>query len=296
MGNKIKIVAHDGVFHADDIFAVATLLVYLEGKDVEIIRSRDAVVVETGDFVVDVGLVYDPSINRFDHHQIGGAGLRENGVPYASFGLVWKQFGEQICGSKEVFEKIDVTLVQPIDATDCGVKFIETKIEGLYPYDIGLFFNTFNKGFKEKNVDNTKIFIEVVGLAKTVLNREISKLQDLLSVRDIVKKTYEDSVDKRVIVFDQFYPAGEFLATHKEPLYTIFPNEDGLWVIKAVQDNSNDFVNRKDLPASWAGKNNEELEKETGIPGSVFCHTGRFIAVAKTKEAALRLAEIALKD
>jgi len=36
------------------------------------------------------------------------------------------------------------------------------------------------------------------------------------------------------------------------------------------------------------------LAKVTGVPDATFCHNGRFLAVAKSKEGALKLAEIAL--
>src|SRR5437764_1161911 len=98
--NEVTIVAHNGNFHADDVFAVATVLLVLERSDFpawrqaipKIIRTRDPKTIEKADFVVDVGGVYDAENNRFDHHQAGGAGTRANGIPYASFGLVWKKF------------------------------------------------------------------------------------------------------------------------------------------------------------------------------------------------------------
>ena len=63
----------------------------------EVVRTRDEKIIETGDFVVD-GRRYDAKRNRFDHHQTGGAGFRENGIPYAAFGLVWKEFGSALSG------------------------------------------------------------------------------------------------------------------------------------------------------------------------------------------------------
>ncbi len=292
---KIKIVAHSGQFHTDDIFAVATLLLVL-GDDATILRSRDEKVIEGGDYVVDVGLIYDSDRNLFDHHQLGGAGKRENGIPYASFGLVWKKYGEQLCGSSEIAQKIDQILVQPIDATDNGVKFIETTIPGVYPYDIGLFFNTFTPDWKEKDINIDDIFMEAVQLAKNVLIREITKRKNLLEVKHIVEKIYHNTTDKRLIIFDTFYPSGEVLSKFPEPLFTVFPKDDGDWAIKAIQDDPNSFISRKNLPESWAGKNGKELEEITGVEGCVFCHTGRFLAVAKTKEGVLKLAEIALNS
>ena len=76
-----KIGTHNGVFHADDVFACATLSLIF--PDSEIVRSRDPKILASCDFRVDVGGKYDPSTNDFDHHQ--GKILRDNGIPYAAF-------------------------------------------------------------------------------------------------------------------------------------------------------------------------------------------------------------------
>lgn len=294
---KITIVTHSGNFHADEIFAVATLFLVLEKDyDISVIRSREDDIIKNADYVVDVGGIYNPDKNRFDHHQIGGAGQRQNTIPYASFGLVWKKYGEELCGSLEIAEKIDQKLIQYIDATDNGMEPITTKIEDVYPYDIGLFFNSFTPDWREGNDRIDDIFMEVVSLAKTVLSREILKRKNLSEVKIIIEKIYKESGDKRLIIFDESYPAREFLVQYPEPLFAVFPRDDSKWSLVAIRNDEYSFVNRKDLPLSWAGKRDEELEKITGVSGSVFCHNGRFMAVAKTKEAILKLAELALKD
>ena len=136
---KKTIITHSGVFHADDVFAVAVLLSLpdierLGENQVEIIRTRDPHHIQKGDMVVDVGAVYDPEKNRFDHHQEAGAGARENGIPYASFGLVWKHYGAIRTGSQKVAQELDRELIQPIDALDNGVSIFESMNEDLYPY------------------------------------------------------------------------------------------------------------------------------------------------------------------
>ncbi len=111
--NKVTIVTHSSKFHPDDVFGVATLLLVMEKENtkVTVVRSRDADIVAHADYAVDVGGEYDSVRGRFDHHQIGGAGKRDNGIPYASFGLVWKTYGEILCGSKEIADKVDEKLV-----------------------------------------------------------------------------------------------------------------------------------------------------------------------------------------
>jgi uncharacterized UPF0160 family protein len=131
---EVTIVAHNGQFHADDVFAVATLSILIgDSKKIKIIRTRDEAVIQKADYVVDVGGVYDPEKNRFDHHQKGGAGKRDNGIPYASFGLVWKKFGAQVAGSKRLAEIIDERLAAPIDAIDNGVSISKEIFEGIGP-------------------------------------------------------------------------------------------------------------------------------------------------------------------
>ena len=78
--NNKKLITHNGSFHADDIFACATLSLMLEkaGEKFEVIRTRDEEIIKTGDYVFDVGGIYDENLNRFDHHQTGGAGIRGN--------------------------------------------------------------------------------------------------------------------------------------------------------------------------------------------------------------------------
>ena len=65
---KPTIVTHSGRFHADDLFATAMLLEYFVGK-AKVVRSVDPQVIEKGDYVLDVGRVYNTAKNRFDHHQ-----------------------------------------------------------------------------------------------------------------------------------------------------------------------------------------------------------------------------------
>ena len=86
------------------------------GETFEIIRTRDEEAISNADYVFDVGGIYDEDKNRFDHHQKDGAGKRENGIEYASFGLVWRKFGIKLCVDTKVVDLVDKILVAPIDA------------------------------------------------------------------------------------------------------------------------------------------------------------------------------------
>ena len=289
--NEKKIlVTHNGTFHADDIFATATLSILLDGN-IEVTRTRDEDLIKNADFVYDVGGIFDATTNRFDHHQIGGAGKRENGVPYAAFGLVWKTYGEEICGSKVIADNIDEGLVQAIDSEDNGMKTYTIDGEGR-PYVIQSIVNAFRPSWEEGE-EYDKPFFKLVDFFKDFIIRKIKKEKDRLEAESFIQKAYIEAKDKRLIVLDDQYPWRKTYMEYSEPLYVIVPKLEK-WNVYCVQKEENSFENRKDLPASWAGLRDEELAKVTGVSDAIFCHNGRFLAVAKSKKGAIELAEKAL--
>jgi len=287
--NKI-LVTHDSTFHADDLFSTATLSI-LNNGNIKVFRTRDPEIMKKGDYVYDVGGIYDPSINRFDHHQKGGAGLRPNGIPYASFGLVWKTYGEKICGSKEVANMIDEKLVQSIDANDNGINLFDVRGD-VSPYTIQDLLFCYRPSWKEKQ-DYDKAFMELVPIAVKIISREIIKTRDSLEASNIVNKAYEKAEDKRIVILDGHYPWGEILYQHKEVIYVVSV-KSGLWRVEAVRKEKYGFETRKPFPESWAGKRDDDLAEITGVKDATFCHNGRFLAVAKSKEGAMELAQKAL--
>lgn len=288
---KKILVTHNGTFHADDIFACATLSIYLK-DNVKIIRTRDPKIIEKGDYVFDVGGVYDPSINRFDHHQKGGAGERDDGIPYAAFGLVWKEYGEKICGSKQISDFLENKIVKIIDANDNGIDTFEIK-NNLAPYTIQDIFFAFRPSFSEKE-DYDKIFIKLVKIAKEILNREIKKSNDFIFAEKKILDFYANAKDKRLIILDDNYPFMDIIMKFSEPIYVVYPKLD-IWRVECVRKERYSFENRKSLPQDWAGKRDLELAQVTGVEDAVFCHNGRFLIVAKSKEGAINLAEKALE-
>jgi len=293
----IKLVTHNGSFHADDIFATAALSILFErkGQPFEVTRSRDMEVIQKADYVYDVGGIYDEATNRFDHHQKGGAGRNEYNIEYSSFGLVWKKFGEEICESKEVAEIINKKLVSPVDAHDNGMDLVDNKYE-VAPYNIQYFFYSMVPTWREEEegISFDENFMQSVNIAKKILLREIVQAKDLVFAENSIKKIYEDTKDKRVLVFDKNYPSAEILHTFPETLFVIYPRIDSSWGVKAVRSDIRTFKNRKDFPEAWGALVNEELQKVTGVNDAVFCHRALFLAVAKSKEGALKLAELAL--
>ncbi len=297
MDTRIRIVVHNGTFHADDVFAVASLLRVLESKPVEVrvVRTRDEKMIEEADFVVDVGAVYNPERERFDHHQPGGAGERENGVPYAAFGLVWKKYGATIAGSVEAASFVDRVLVQPIDYGDNSGSPLSEFVPGVYPYTIDRIVSVFDKTFLEPERDTDEQFFKLVGFAKEIIIREVAEAHALAEARKYVEDAYSKSVDKRIVVLEKKTPWYHVIQDKPETLFIVFPDGDsGRWGVSAVRKGMYDFSNRKDFPFEWAGKRDEDLARVSGVDDAVFCHRRLFFAVAGSKEGALALAQKAV--
>ena len=304
--SNVTIIAHNGNFHADDVFAVATLMLVIKHSDfpawresvIKVLRTRDPEIIAAGDFVVDVGGVYDPENNRFDHHQFGGAGQRENGIPYASFGLVWKKFGEKVAGSPASADSIERRMVMPIDGADNGIDIMKPIFPNVMPYGIHDVLYSFSPTWKEKDINIDEVFMTAVDLARDLLLREIKRSQDNVEARVLVEAAYHIQEDKRIVLLDARYPAEvlDVLQQFKEPMFVVRPDEqNNSWKVNVIRKGPGSFKARRDLPEAWAGKMNAELAEITGVSDALFCHNKLFLAAAQSKDGALELAKLALK-
>ena len=287
-----KIVTHNGNYHTDEVFAVATLL--LVYPDAEIVRSRDNVVIGSANIVVDVGGEYDRARMRFDHHQPEGAGRRENGIPYAAFGLVWKEFGERVAGGEESAKIIEEKLVMPIDAIDNGIKISTEVVNGVHEYTIGDILNLY--GAKAETSDELDgAFFEALEIAKDILAREIDLTNKKVVDWQIVADIYHHSDDKKIIILPKFLSWKQILIP-SEALFVIFQRPDGKWGARAVPKELNSFELKCPFPKNWAGLRDYELAQVSGIADAVFCHSDRFLSVAGSIEGANALARIAVES
>jgi uncharacterized UPF0160 family protein len=287
--NDKTIATHNGNFHADDVFSVAALKRIF--PSFKLVRTRDLELIARADIVVDVGGEYDSDTDRFDHHQRGGAGERENGIPYSSFGLIWKKYGVQICqANQDVANAVDAGLVSTIDAIDCG--YGEGISDGI---SLSQTISMFNPTWQEDSHFDT-CFDEAVDFASRVLTRFIASANGGISAKEIVAKAIDDAEDPRVIVLEKYTPWKRTVhALSEEALYMVYPSQTGQWRIQTVPVEPGSFENRKSLPDQWAGLSDKELKEVTGIDDAMFCHNGLFIAGAESFESTMKMASIALK-
>lgn len=117
-------ITHPSIFHADDV--LATCLLRLIYKDFKVKRTNDI----PKDFK---GIVYDIGWGRYDHHQ-KDAEVRENGIKYAAFGLLWRDLWSEFM-DEEHAKLFDAIFVSEIDRCDnaSDTNLLSSSIEAFNP-------------------------------------------------------------------------------------------------------------------------------------------------------------------
>lgn len=301
------IVTHGANFHPDDLFATATIMLVLQSESERYKLTRIQKFLPESwahaDYVLDVGLVYAPKNNRFDHHQEGGAGKRENGILYATFGLVWKKFGKKLAGSQELADYVDRKLVQPLDAEDNGVTLYDKlnyeKVSPIILQDY-IYLTCDKAGVKARESGKMSAFDpafkKLLPMAKEIILAMIERAKRKVEMKKKALQALKKAKDKRVIISDEYI--GFDFSDLPEPLITVYPDgrTKGYWCAKTIKksDRVDAFEARMYFPKEWAGKGGEELAKVSGVSDAYFCHNGRFLVVAKSKEGILELVRKAL--
>jgi uncharacterized UPF0160 family protein len=289
------IATHDGSFHADEVFAVAALA--LLGEPIEVLRTRDREALARADVRVDVGFRHDPSSGDFDHHQRGFEGIRENGIRYASFGLIWQEFGVRVCGGDpDVADAVDATLVQGVDANDTGQQLTESLVEDVYPLTVNGVVGGFNARWDEiLTPEQERLrFDEAVDLARGILAREVLSAASGRRSARLVQEAITAASDPRLVELPVNAPWKQVLVpAAPDALYIIYPKRQGFG-LEAVPRELGSFENRRDLPEAWAGREGPDLVAVTGVPDALFCHVKRFLVVASSHAGIEQLARLAL--
>jgi uncharacterized UPF0160 family protein len=135
-GSPLAIGTHNGHFHADEALAVYMLRQHVPTySGAQLVRTRDPARLEACHTVVDVGGEYDPSRNRYDHHQRSfGTSFPGRPTKLSSAGLVYLHFGREIIARRLglaadednesvglVWRKVYESFIEALDAHDNGV-------------------------------------------------------------------------------------------------------------------------------------------------------------------------------
>lgn len=306
------IATHSGKFHADDAWAVAALKVLF--PDAGLVRTRDMAVIEAADFAVDVGGVWDPASGRFDHHQKGFSGARQTGVPYASAGLVWREYGARCvsalalahCGhqladdkAREMAYSIDTDVVQYLDLSDVGAAKSAPGGYGLSAVISGFNPNWLDEQRLGDDADAYRLqqFERAVAVLTDIMVNAVKYRVGALLALEQVRQA-EVLEDGRVLFLKNAALPWSQVVRREMPkvLFVISHSiSEQRYLISTVPLSPDNFDARADLPEAWAGLRDAELAAVTGVPDAGFCHNGRFIASAKSYEGIRAMAALALQ-
>lgn len=309
------IATHGGKFHADDAWAVAVLKVLF--PDADIVRTRDMARIDAADFAIDVGGIWDPASGRFDHHQKEFDGARATGVPYASAGLVWKEYGARCVAAlaarhagqeladdtaQQIAYAIDADIVQYLDLSDVGVARSAPGSYGLSAVVSG-----FNPGWLDEQRLGYGDAVEAYRMAQFM--RALEFLTDIMTnaVRYRVGailavsqvRTAETLEGGRVLFLKNAALPWSSVVRKEMPkvLFVIsYSITEDRYILHTVPVDAESFDARADLPASWAGLRDADLAAVTGVADAVFCHNGRFIAAARSLDGIRVMARQALAE
>lgn len=302
--NPDFLVTHSGGFHADELLS-SVVLTRLFSR-AQLIRSRapDWIAPGPDRIVYDVGGAYDAEKRIFDHHQ-RGAPLREDGRPYSSFGLIWKHYGRDYLAAlgvpaehvDAIHADFDADFVLPVDLMDNGV--LEPSVAGpLAGLTLPVLLETLKPAFDDSDPEaGERAFLAALAIARSFVEANIAQAAAKLRADGIVRTAIAETGAGRVLELPRGMPfrAAIIDAGADHLLFVVHPRDKD-WCVTGIRRAADGFELRADLPAGWAGLSNGALEAASGVTGASFCHNGRFIAAATTREAALEMAELAVKE
>lgn len=323
----MKVLTHDGIFHADEIMSCAVLQLLYDGE-LEITRSRkfadDPEKAKEFDLILDIGGRYDAN-KYFDHHQTGGAGVREeNGIQYATFGLIWKEYGIRFIEralmamdtrmygltSEEIaaiHKEMDLLLISFFDAHDNGElihgvsRTNSNKGIVLEDYNIPQFMALFNpiamvEDFNSLSQHNEfRALVEILGVTflRRVVLKKVSRILGVKMIQELDK-------GEPILILDRFCEWNTPVLSRPHIKFVVYPRIEGDGFTVQVGKNTLGFGTLETLrcpfPEEWAGKRGKEFADLTGIEDAFFCHRNRYLASAGSKGGAIKLAQQALKQ
>ena len=308
------IVTHSGKFHADDAWAVAVLDILF--PHCEIIRTRDQAAIDAADFAVDVGGIWEPLLGRFDHHQKGFSGARPTGVPYASAGLVWREYGARCVSAlaaahtgqsltddraREIAFGIDADIVQYLDLSDVGAA--KNAPGG---YGLSAVVSGFNPNWLDEQrlgygdaADAYRLaqFKRAMALLADILVNAVKYRVGALLAVEQVRQSEVLEGGKILFLKNSALPWSQVVRKEMPDVLFVISHSlaEHRYMLHTIPVSAESFKARADLPESWAGLRDAGLAEVSGVADAIFCHNGRFIAAVKSYEGARRMATLALE-
>jgi len=291
---EANLITHGSTFHPDDVFATMFISKMVENPIV--CRTNNI------DHHNKDAIIYDIGYGKFDHHQVD-AKVRNNGIKYSSFGLLFSEYGKtylsklNIKDVDKLYTSLEEKLVMQIDAIDNGI-FPEINA----PYkisDLDKIISDFNLAWNEEG-DNDDQFLEAVLVADKIFTRAIIKENALIEANILVEEKLNEVKDN-ILILDKYMPYEETLWNSKNPKakevkVVILPSNRGGYSIKPRTKNKNTKELAYNFSKEFLGLHDEELVKVSHIKTAKFVHSSGFLGCTDTLEDAIILAKNAIEN
>lgn len=290
-------ITHNGVFHADEVFATALLSIF---TDISLLRTRSVSVEDKPESVImyDMGGQYCIWNDVFDHHQKDFNLKHEDGTKLSSFGLLWFVHGMFVL--RQIYDcPLSYLKLAFNDINNRFVKWVDGRDNGQLPQSeeltISSVISNFNAQWDESSEDEDERFVIAVSTAYAILEGLIKSVVAGYKAIDIVEDKITES-DEKVLNLGSYVGSWQAaVLKSRNPkaaslLYCTYKGKDGSVCIVAVPPSLEEMTKqRKPFPEEWAGLGGEELEAVAGIKGLRFCHAGRFFMSVDNEEVAQKV-------
>lgn len=313
-GTKI-IGTHNNWFHADDVIA-AMLLSFTKkyGKSI-VVRTRDPKILEKCDCLVDVGGVYDPEKDLFDHHQKSfNDTFPGQEIRMSSSGLVYLHYGKEILANLTsiedekkmdmLFKKMYAGFLIEICGIDNGVDPSEGKVNYRITTGLSSRISECNPNLEDDFQDYCSGFQKAMIRAKKQFLAKLEGFKRWLSLRGVVEEAIKDRFNVhesgRIISLkscqfdDHLIDIEKEMGIEGQILFAIQPEKKAsCYRIYTVLVKPGSYEHRKSL--KHGGLSEKETCEKYGLDNCTFVHVSGFTGGNKTKEGALKMAIISLE-
>lgn len=248
---EATVITHGGNFHADDIFCICIIEYLYENIDLYRLRLED----EATATPLNHQIWFDIGGGAYDHHQKGGNGYHElinpekKPIPYASFGLIWKKFGREVCQKyykkyeneaffddlvKYAYDAIEYSVVRGIDASDNGI--FPVKPDVAYKDDktvmdirtmtISCVISLLNESIEDSDDENNAGLLQAIYFAKNTIFTLLAKIEAKYKESTSYLNDFGVEKEYRNIIFGEClkYYGLDFQNFNLSETNKIFPN------------------------------------------------------------------------
>lgn len=260
---------HAGVFHADELFCTA--LFRILNPEFKVTRGFNP---ENS----NADVIYDIGGGEFDHH--GEPEFRDDGagVPYASFGKVWRKYGCLFLQAAGV-RRFDRQFVERLDAHDCGASRNQ----------LSEVISSLNPNWDDPTETSDTQFYIALDFVQGILQRQLVSAQAFEKAEGLANEVKEQ--DTVVGAIDHYAPIIGYLAgKQSDKKFLVYPAIRGGWNAQVIPVAPGSRDPKCPFPKEWWG-----APKDTLPDNITFCHNTGFMVASPTKEGAIHACAIALE-